>query len=553
MIVGRNGSRLALLGIMALTGSLSAQNFSLVDRARDLSVTPGGRNQKSETKVSSRTFVRYNAVDGNKSRSFFKEGWFYEEHVSIQQTGVNERGNDFQFETDFRVTNEDRVDPDTFLIQNFAYREWNDRWLLEVGDVFHEFNHLTLNRNLKGVAFTRFPTFGADYKVTLIGGVDKSRWRDLFIDTPRESLTRWVMGMRVERDFRDKKDQIGFSFVNAADSKNSAPNNPGLIAAESTVMSIDGKKTFSKNWRAQGVYAVSKGRANVATTRNDSWGQALNVDVQYDSDNRKVFGRTRFQSTDPNFLSLEGSPVPDFEKFDSSWRYNPTDGIEIQAKWEQFENNLDNQIGFTTETQVPSLGVTYRHGSKPLRLDFRVEDREIEASNQSQNQDISDFTARAEYRFGQIRAVLDFQDRSDRNNLTATKIDSEQYTLSVDSRIRRANGVQIIPSASIQMRDQDNLTNQSVEDEIDTFTARLGFVFPSRKSLRLSYRDSERDDGLNQSDSDSKGYEMNFSMPVGTRREDQFTLRVLRNENNFQTTGNDFDETSSQLSYTHRF
>lgn len=553
MANGRTGFSLAAGLLLACTGNLPAQNFTLIDRAQDLSATPGARGQKKEFKASSRTFLRYNDVSGNQNRSFFQSGWFYEEHVSLQETGVNERGNDYQFEMDFRLTNEDRVDPDTLLFQNIAYREWNDRFLLEVGDVFHEFNHLTLNRNLKGVAFTRFPTFGADWKTTFVAGVDKSRWRDLFVDTPRESLTRWVMGMRAEKTFRGKKDALAFNIVHARDSRNSAPQNPGLIAAQSTVMSFDGKKTINENWKARGVLAFSENRPNLAAGTPGQWGSAVNVDVQYDSDDRKVFGRTRFQSTDPNFLSLEGSPVPDFEKFDTNWRYNPTDSIEVQAKWEQFENNLDGQIGFTTETQVPSLGVTYRHPERPFRLDLRVEDREIEASNNSQNQDISDFTARAEHRFGQIRTVFDFQTRSDENNLTFVDIDSDQWTISADTRIRKSNGTQVMPSVSLQLRDQDNLTNQAVEDQIETYTLRLGFVYLNRQSLRLAYRRSERDDGLRVSSSDTKGWELNYSLPVGQGQSDQLSFRILRNENDFQVAGNDFEETSSQLSYTHRF
>jgi hypothetical protein len=552
MRTARTGAVLVAGCLLACATGASAQNFSLIDRAQDLSVTPGGRKQKKDFKASSRTFLRYNAVGGNKTRSFFKEGWFYEEHVSLQETGVNARGNDYQFEMDFRLTNEDRVDPDTLLFQNVAYREWNDKWLLEVGDVFHEFNHLTLNRNLKGVAFTRFATEGSEWKTTMVVGVDKSRWRDLFLDTPRESLTRWVMGMRVEKDFRGKRDKLAFNMMHAKDARTSAPQNPGLVAAESTVMSFDGKKTINENWKARAVLAFSEGTANQATT-DAKWGSAVNVDLQYDSDDRKVFGRTRFQSTDPDFLSLEGSPVPDFEKFDSSWRYNPNDQIEVRAKWEQFENNLDGQLAFTTETQVPSLGVTYRHPEKPFRLDLRVEEREIDASNNSQNQDISDFTVRAENRFGKIRTVLDFQNRADENKLTFVKIDSDQWTLSADTRIRRDNGVQILPSLSYQTRDQDNLVNQAVDDQIDTFTLRLGIVYPSRRSLRFSYRKSDRDDGQRVSSSDAKGWEINYSQPVGQKKEDQLTFRILRNENNFQVAGNDFDETSSQLSFTHRF
>lgn len=545
------GAALAVGLYLVLAGGVGAQNFSMTDRAKDLS-TPAGRTRVSKFDASSRTFVRYNAVGGNKTRSFFTEGWYYEEHVSLQETGVNERGNDYQFEMDFRVTNERRVDPDHFLVQNVAYREWNDRWMLEVGDVFHEFNHLTLNRNLKGVAFTRFPTYGADWKTTMVAGVDKDRWRNLFIDTPRESLTRWVMGVRAEKDFRAKKDRMAFNFLYAKDSQNSAPENPGQIAAESAVISVDGKKKFGENWTALGVLAVSENTPNVATGVAQ-WGSAVNVDVQYDSDDRKVFGRTRFQSTDPNFLSLEGSPVPDFEKVDTDWRYAVSDSLELQAKWEQFENNLDNQIGFTTETEVPSFGLTYRHPQRPFRLDLRIEDRDIEATNRSQDQDIRDFTARAEHRFGQIRSVLDYQDRSDRNNLTLVDIDSDQWTLSLDTRMRRRDGTQIIPSISYQSRDQDNLVNQVFEDQIDTFTVRLGVIYASRRSLQVAYRDSDRDDGLNTSDSATKGYELNYAMPVGHREGDQFSFRFLRNENDFQILGNDFDESSTQISYTHRF
>ena len=273
----------------------------------------------------------------------------------------------------------------------------------------------------------------------------------------------------------------------------------------------------------------------------------------YSKRDNKAFGRTRFQSTDPNFLSLEGSPVPDFEKFDTAWRWNPNDTWEFHGKWENFENNLDGQIGFTTETEVPSFGVTYRHPNEPFRLDLRIEDREIQASNNSQNQDIQDFTARAEHRFGQIRGVVDYQTRSDDNNLTLVQIDSDQVTFSADTRIRKDSGLQVIPSASYQIRDQDNLTNQLFEDSIDTLTLRLGFVYPSRRSLRISYRTSDREDGLRVSSSDSKGWELNFAMPVGQRRTDQLSFRFLRNENDFQVVGNDFDETSTQLSYTHRF
>lgn len=553
----RSLRRIACLGGvgLSLASFASAQHFSLIDRAKDLTSTVGARKQKKKIQATSRTFVRHNSVGGNTSRSFFQEGWFYEEHVSLQQVGVNGRGNDYQFEMDFRVTNEDRVDPDTFLLQNFAYREWNERWLLEVGDIFHEFNHLTLNRNIKGVGFTRFPNYGEKWKTTFLVGVDKSRWRDLFVDTPRESLTRWVMGMRVEREFRNKRDQVGFNIVTAKDSATSAPNNPGLIAADSKVLSMDVRSKLNKNWRASGVFAVSNNSPNRTVGPQDRWGSAINVDFQYDSDNRKVYGRTRFQSTDPDFLSLEGSPVPDFQKFDTAWRYAPSDLWEFQGKWETFRNNLDGQIAAgTTETEVPSLGVTFRHPTLPLRLDLRAEDREIDNPGAAPDQEIQDVTIRAENRFGQVRAVLDYQTREDELPGRAIQtIESDQVTLSLDSRVRRSNGVQLIPAISYQTRQQDNLTVANVEDQIDTFTLRLGMILPSKKSIRFAYRNSDREDGANLSDSESTGYEFNFNMPVGNRAGDQLSFRLLRNENDFQIAGNDFDETSTQLSYTHRF
>ncbi len=531
-----------------------AQNFTMTDRAEDTSVSRQKRRTRSEVKASSRTFVRYNSVGGNQARSFFQEGWFYEEHVSLQESGRNARGNEFQFNVDLRVTNEDRVDPDSFLVQNFSYREWNERFMLEVGDIFHEFNHLTLNRNLKGVAYTSFasPSRGP-WTYTMLAGVDKSRWRDLFVDTPRESLTRWAFGMRAKRDFRGGLDSFAFNFVSSKDSRTSAPQNPGLIAGESTVVSFDGKKTLNDDWKAFGTLAFSKSQANIALNTKERWASAVHLDVQYAPKDGKVFGRTRFQSTDPEFLSLEGSPVPDFEKFDTQWRYQASDQVEIVAKWETFENNLDGQLGFTTETEVPSLSATYRSRTSPLRLDLRWEDRDIQASNNSQSQEIEDWSLRVEHRFGTIRGVLDYNSREDANLLTAATIESDQYTLTVDTRKRYASGVQFMPAIVYQYREQDNLVNQSVDDEITTLNLRLGWILRRNRSLQFAYRVSEREDGLNASDSETDGFEVNYAMPVGRNRDDQLTFRYLHNDNQFQVAGNDFDETMTQFSYTHRF
>lgn len=542
----------AALGV-GLTGWAGAQSFTITDRAVDVTVKPGPRKE-SEVEVSSRTFARYNNVKGNNSRSFFQEGFFYEEHVALQERGTLANGNQFQFNLDFRLTNEDRVDPDSFLIQNLSFREFNDNHVLEVGDFFHDWNQLVLTRNLKGVAYTRLPgEKNGPWRFEFVAGVDKDRWRNLWEDTPRETLTRWAFGLRAERQWKDGADRMAYSFMRSRDDGDSAPQSPGQVPGESTVFAVDGRKKLSKNWNVLGALAWSRADANTTAGPDAGGGAAVQLDAQYSSDDQKVFGRTRFQSTDPDFLSLEGSPVPDFEKFDSSWRYNPTAQWELEARWERFHDNLDQQLPFGTRTEVPSLAATFRAPRRPFRLDFRIEDRDIETSNLSRRQDILDWTVRVEDRFGKIHAVLDYNDRDDENGLTGVAIESQQLTLSLDSRFRRKSGLQIIPAVSFQVRDQDNLVTPTVEDEIDTLTARVGWIWPNRRVAQVSARFSDRDDGLGVSDSQTQGFEASFSMPVGSRQGDELSFKVLHNDNEFQVPGNDFDETMTQLAYTHRF
>lgn len=306
----------------------------------------------------------YYHVEGNKERSFYPSNdadFLYEGAIDFTSPYKDYElfGN-----IEYRSTNDRLVDTQDFSIENMYLGLRGQALEFLMGDFYSNFSEYSLGNALKGLKIV----FGDEKssRLTLVGGMDVSKWEDLWEKRWDDSASRkYVWGARLENNLFENRLSLNFNYAGALDDKAyiSSSSNPTLV----NVLSTDFKYTINDFFTLSSELAQSftdeDRRSDETKTKSD---YALKTVLDFNSENYTL--TSTYSRIGNHFATTGGFSSQDLEtlNFDGLW-FMPWN-IKFTHYLHTDRDNLSDNSSTTTKQINPGGKFSFR-----LPGDFSVD------------------------------------------------------------------------------------------------------------------------------------------------------------------------------------
>ncbi|HXS99366.1 MAG TPA: hypothetical protein VN915_01695 [Elusimicrobiota bacterium] len=505
----------------------------------------------------SNEFLEYdNRVTGsNPSGSFLTPGTHAQESLNLQLNTLAPDGVAYESAFDGRATDDPRIDQKRFNLKRFYVKADTTTASAVVGDFLGSFSDYTLGKSLKGASYTRKTD---KTQLTVLGGIDKPNWDDVWNNNADETVDRQVWGARAQRQVGDDG-QVGANLVWAKDERSKF--NTSAPAVDQRVASLDWTlpRYHKLVLSGESAYALSQidlptsdSLGNPIEQHSTQYGWAHKVRARY------TYGRFKtvddFERVSPNFQTSEGSASPDL------LRLKTDNTVTIAGPWKwivlrytYFHNNLVNADGVNTATtRMPETGLRYE--APDWRPNFswesRIRARDITSSSDGSRKRTHSLINSVADRFGPLSLQVDYEiQKEDKSDGTVSLL---HHILGVGS-----NSMVMIQKWKVVeglrwdlQRDRDNLMGTT--DQTGTVKANVLVVSPWAVDGGVTYTRMLVINALNPGN-DRRSWAASLGANVMHSEDHRVELRYRQNDNRFGTPGQDYKEMTWELSVNDKF
>ena len=175
--------------------------------------------------------IIHNTIRGNRAMSFLNGGTHFVQELDLGFRKVLRSNATFEGFVGSLWTDDTLLAPNNFLLQKFQLRLFGSNYELAGGDTFNTLSTFTLANPVRGLSAWRDFDVLAGLRVTVVGGVVKTRWDEFWTDSPQETFTRLVGAIRVEQRITPEI-LVGATYLRARDDLDSIPR--GSTGADSS-------------------------------------------------------------------------------------------------------------------------------------------------------------------------------------------------------------------------------------------------------------------------------------------------------------------------------
>jgi hypothetical protein len=439
----------------------------------------------------------YYHVDGNKERSFYPGNdadFLYEGSVDFKEKVSD--GYDVFGSLAYRGTNDRLVDKQDASIERMFFGLKGNAQEYLAGDFYSSFSEYTLSNALKGGKIV----LGDDKssKLTLVGGVDISKWEDLLWETRREdsATARYVWGARLENKLLEEKLALAFNYGGANDDTARIATSASPISVN--VFSVEGKYLLNEYITADSEIAQSF--VDPDTRNNDAKIKADRA-MKYGLDfNFQDYALSSVYSRVGNhFTTTGGFSSQDLEatSFDAVW-YLPWK-MKLNHYLHADKDNLSNTKTTTTKQLNPGAKLVL---SLPMDIfwDLGADMRKRFSTDKSTNEKTFTYTSNLARDFRILYASFGYTKTVVTNRVSpAQERDADMCSLNLD-------GTLLVKNVKFSWNAGEDITVDHYEEvnKSDFFTAsNLGLTarFPSSLTFTGKTSYGVNDYYLNESDS----------------------------------------------------
>lgn len=306
--------------------------------------------------------ITYNDVTGPGAdrQSSLTEGIRYLEILNLFGNGrLGEF--DYNWTIGAKATDDRRNDQKNFSLTNLQGRFTNKVHTFTMGDTFESFSQYALNTAVKGASYKFVSEEPMIPEISILYGVAYSRWDNMWGVSATE---RQAIGGKIKQKLGSDF-WIGFSGVQTIDHVRVMGNE---LVDEQTYtvdfeyrpipgLTIHGESSWADGGISRnGQYDEFSGNASKLSAIGD--GGPSRVTLEY-------------ERVEPDYRTMLGSATPDREKAKAKWRYKYTKNLTITTAMLWYRNNLEDQIGFTTDHYKPEIGLTIK---RPFNRQYAVAD-----------------------------------------------------------------------------------------------------------------------------------------------------------------------------------
>lgn len=466
----------------------------------------------TEFSAEERFTLQYQNVRGNTSLSFLNQGLHYIQELDF---GFKHRlSPDTTFEGTFSslLSDDFKVAPDQFLLQSFQLKLTAPTYEIAAGDVFTTLSPLTLSQPVKGLGgWKEFPVL-AGLRFTLIGGVIKTRWDELWDDEPGEQRTRFVGGVRIEQRLTPDV-AIGVNYFRARDDTGrvpgSVPSPPPLVEGTPTSLfdlpppppSVFGSLPPVSNQvvsadlklRLLGIVTVDAEAArswvdlDVTAPPGRQHDEAYSVNVGVNYAGLRATGR--YLRVEPRFFSGGSFVVADQEEFSVRADYDFPSWATVGAGYIDTRDNLDGKKPATIRSKTPVVRLSLRDlpylGS--LLLDLRSQVRLTDASNDSVDEKTWTSGLDATYRLGPLSLAANYEHQEKYDSVNRNRRGRVDLIGASAQAQFPLWGLTVSPTLRYEFLREGRL-REGTKETTQRYEAGLTLDWPERAVLALGYQ-----------------------------------------------------------------
>ncbi|MDP2431440.1 MAG: hypothetical protein Q8O33_05365 [Pseudomonadota bacterium] len=424
-----------------------------------------------ELSVNTRSDVLFQSVTGaGKASSFYDTGTHLMHETDVRWgTQIMDGKWNSLLNTTLRATDSRQFDPENLSIQKLEWKLSDANTQINFGDYFANLSPYSMTKGIKGAAFQRNFENDQNYVRAAYGSFD-GQWAYLLRSPAQEPMDRYGGGVRIQK--AGEKARVGFNLAHVEDSegdpRRTDPAFSQMLGAvdweyRESALVVSGEHAFAD---------TDEMRLGVATQSRN--GNAHKISARAALKNLNLDGQAERVSS--NFLTLGGGATPDRLRYYLKGDYKLTREWRLFATWDDYEDNVDNQLARTTETSSLELGVkkSRAFGRRHMNVSTSWRQKNTDASDGSRDDQsdrikfkISDRVGENYDWRGEVERVLD------ENHTTPSNATSTLWDFGLGYRKRLESSWDIRANLDVGRQETGNLTTpgQDVSDRI-----RIGFT-----------------------------------------------------------------------------
>lgn len=427
-----------------------------------------------------------NLIEGSTDFSLLEEGNFNTHDISAGYSRSYERSR-IRGSISARATNELYAYRDEFSILrwNLAYEGETDNLAYGIiaGEIYETFSDMVFSRALTGgggyaeIGNIRIsPVYGYQYSAE-----DDIRYR------------RDTYGGRVSGEL-PLGIRAGVSFAHTEDDKDSAEDTQGIIPIEkNTVFGFDLNGNFLDSLDISFSWASSEFFESLEDTKMEDTAYRLRAD--YRMRNLSLGGE--YSLAGSSFSSLSGYADRDREVRSLSAGYRFGRRGNARISYEEYRNNLDEQLSFTTRVRSPRFRGDLRVTDRIIMsLDLRSRSIDSDDAANTVDRYFSSRNLSLRYSAGRANLALGYSlsDNTDKNDATRD-YEERGVSLSAGSSFTLMDGdLRVSPSLSFRRSIRER--GPWDESEFSSLNISVNGSLSDYFGLRVSHSRNDRDDDL---------------------------------------------------------
>lgn len=488
-----------------------------------------------------------NRVTGAQERSFLKRGTSFVEELDLGFTHQFE--NDMRFEAALgaRLTDDETVDRERASLQRFYLKLSGITFEATVGDAMANFSQYTLTQNIRGLSAWKDFSILEGTRVSVVAGLIKARWEELWKDIQGETYTKYVEGVRLEQRITDKF-SLSLNAVTLKDDTGSLPDSkPGETATavspiENHVGSLEFSFRPSRDFRLDGEAATSWLDANLkdseAVKKSD---QAYRLDTRFRVGSVRVGGG--YNRIEPDYYSAGAMTTADLEEYYAKAEIDVAQPLLIGAAYRNSWDNVKNQKEFRTKAAKPEAFFLLT-AIPGVSLEGRYKEIQTTASDGKEDKTTKTASGNLSWQLGPARLSLSYEDRKKEDAIDPTR---EGNGYLATSRLDLQLGGEKLSFTPHVGYDREQDKTATVKSTQQTTYGGLILEVPSMIALELAYRRWDTDTtelGLDTIRSEAKA-EIRYSLFGNPSR--TLALAYVERDYEFEKTG-----ATSSMGYTEK-
>ncbi len=407
---------------------------------------------------------------GAGSQSSLTEGGRYLEILNLFGNGrLGEF--DYNWNVGAKATSDPRNDQKSSSLTNLQGRMTNKTHTLTVGDTFESFSQYALNTAVKGGSYKYQRDGNYGTSLSTLYGIAYSRWDNFW---GVDAVERHVSGAKIKQNIGSDF-WLGFSGVKTTDHVRVM----GGDLVDEQAYTVDWEYRPIPGLTVQGESSWADGDTSAQSgTSTEFSGNAHKLLVTGDGGPSRV--TLEYERVAPGFKTMVGSATPDREKAKAKWRYKYTKNLSITSAMLWYRNNLDGQLGDTTDHYKPEISVSIK---RPFKRQYAVADISYKLDRtRSQTVDTLDQFINTSYRdrFGVLDSdtnfgIILYDTKSSRR--------AQEYTYNTALSSRHTVGMFVLkPGVNLGgWTSNEELAAPQATDQIYEYSVGLGVDIPAVK------------------------------------------------------------------------